>query len=104
MKTKYLAGYTALTFALTWAVWFWVAANPANFWVASFGSQIVALSMWVPGLCALLVWWLARKKAPFQIKLRLRLRGRGKAYIGAYYEPLLRMLAGAALFFLAFPG
>ena len=103
MRTKRLWLHLPLTFALTWAVWFWMAANPANYAVAIYPTQLVAATMWVPGLCAGLTWLLLRTKEPFLIPLRFRFRGNGKRYLAAFFLPLALTAAGALLYFLIFP-
>ena len=97
MKNKQLGRYLLWAFLLAWMLQAAVIGFAWNGQV-SISRMILAASMFAPLLAAVLA------KIPLQgMGWHLRLRGKGKWVLAAWFGPALLSALGAALFFLCFP-
>ena len=94
--------FLAVTFALTWTFWGVAVSGPVATGIPVATQLLVGLGMFCPMIGAVVTWFILRKKQPFSLYIRPKLRGNGRFYLFAWLAPTALALCGAALYFLVF--
>lgn len=100
--------YLTITFGITWAMWIGCGIATDSF-VLGIGNSpvmmaVTAAGMFVPLAGALLTNAIMGKQGRMDLALRPHVRGNVGRYLLAWLAPTAIAAAGAAVFFLAFPG
>lgn len=100
-EKKRLTIYLAITFALSWSYIFLVV-RPAAAAAAQTYQLLVMGCMFFPAACMLLTRIVTREGMG-ELLLAPRFRGNGRAYLLAYFGPVVLVVLGAAVYYAVFP-
>lgn len=99
--------YLAITFGITWTLWIGCGIATGSFASGISSSPVMlvtAVGMFVPLVAAFLTNAIVGKDGRIDLALRPRLKGNVGSYLLAWFAPTFIAVAGAVVFFLAFPG
>ncbi len=108
IATRRILIYVAITFAITWTMWIACGLATGSFQTGMAASAIMigvtSIGMFVPLIGALLTNVIVGKENRMDLAFRPRIRCNVKSYLLAWFVPTVISLAGAVVFFVAFPG
>ncbi len=104
-KAKPLRLFLILAFSSTWLCWGLIAIfSQSSLFVILNTQMLVAATMWLPGLAALLVKWVYRKQQSIELGLKPKFKGCVGGWFAAWLGPLALTILGAAVYFLLVRG
>lgn len=101
---KKIYTYLGITFAASWAVWGLLALTGRSITSDLIAQGVVAITMWFPGLGALLTKRIYQSERLMECGFRPQIRRNLGTYLTALLFPTVFMAIGGALYFGAFPG